>query len=329
MLTFALCLVGAACAVSSWSVALQRENNGKPLKLKSGSLYTYNPSWVPGGLFVRVQNLTANAQNGFDVGPSAIAFAAARGPLQFGRVTTVLSRNGSSENFGVEDPRVIESNGKFFMLYSAVEQNATAVTSRLALATSTTPGVADSWVRHGALFDFWSKSGALLLQPQPPHYLFFGDSSLVPGLQWALAADPRGPWRVQPGLWLPVRSGAWDSNLVEAGPAPLPLASGHLFMVYNSARRGFPSNKPGFDFQYNCGWLILNGSDPSQILARSAVPLLSPQLAWELGVPPALELTPNVVFCEGIEPLGPNSFRIYYGGADSVVGVARVDVTEM
>jgi predicted GH43/DUF377 family glycosyl hydrolase len=38
-------------------------------------------------------------------------------------------------------------------------------------------------------------------------------------------------------------------------------------------------------------------------------------------------LTPNVVFVEGWKPIGKDTFEIYYGAADSVIGVATVQVT--
>jgi predicted GH43/DUF377 family glycosyl hydrolase len=41
-----------------------------------------------------------------------------------------------------------------------------------------------------------------------------------------------------------------------------------------------------------------------------------------------LGLTPNVVFCEGMSAgIQPNTFIIYYGGADSVLGAAEVVVS--
>jgi predicted GH43/DUF377 family glycosyl hydrolase len=79
------------------------------------------------------------------------------------------------------------------------------------------------------------------------------------------------------------------------------------------------------------GFLILNGSDPSQILQRSAQPIFSPVLDWEVGnstVQPFFSLTPNVVFVEGVVPWPgvPDSFLFVYGAADSRVGVGRIDV---
>lgn len=331
-----LSLLILSCNAINVRVVVRRQNNNSPIGITSNSYYNYNPSYVPafqgfpnGGLLVRAQNLSAHAQSPFDVGPSSIEFAPRTAMFQFGPSVTILSSNGSLENYGVEDPRVVvDSNGTYYLLYSAVEQNATAITSRLALATSRTPQIAASWKRHGVLFSFWSKSGSLLIRDSPPHYLFFGDSSLVPGLQWATAPSPAGPWTLQSSLFLKVRANSFDTDLVEAGPEPMLLASGNYFLVYNSAQRGHKSVKPGYDFQYNCGWAILNGTDPSQVLLRGDKPLLSPKLAWELGTAPSLDLTPNVVFCEGIEQVGTNRFWVYYGAADSVVGVAEVNVQE-
>jgi predicted GH43/DUF377 family glycosyl hydrolase len=129
-----------------------------------------------------------------------------------------------------------------------------------------------------------------------------------------------------------VRANKFDSALIEAGPAPVLLASGNLFFVYNSARKIGPTVKPGYDFEYNCGWAILNGSDPSQVLQRGDEPLLSPATDWEFGNGTKkgenLDLTPNVVFCEGIEVLQSNQFRVFYGAADAVIGAFLVYVKE-
>ena len=73
----------------------------------------------------------------------------------------------------------------------------------------------------------------------------------------------------------------------------------------------------------------MSEDDPSTILVRAAIPLLSPELGWEVGTPPYLGLTKNVVFTEGMRPYGdtPDTFMFYYGAADSVIGAAIVTVT--
>jgi predicted GH43/DUF377 family glycosyl hydrolase len=121
--------------------------------------------------------------------------------------------------------------------------------------------------------------------------------------------------------------------LQEGGPPPLKLSDGNYFFLYNSAQSGFPTVKPDWDLRYNMGYVILNGSNPSQILERidANTPLFSPELEWEIGNstdPQLLSLTPNVVFCEGLvaKPGAVDEFIFIYGAADSRVGVGTITV---
>jgi len=174
--------------------------------------------------------------------------------------------------------------------------------------------------------------GALLLRddvPSSQHYLFFGDATDLPGLQIAVSKD-LFKWTILPGIFLPVRPDGFDSGLVEAGPMPLRLSDGNYLFIYNSARHNYSSPKPGYDFQYNVGYAVLNGTNPSKVLLRcdKTTPLITPTLGWEVGTLPWLGLTPNVIFLQGwiAIPGRTNEFLAFYGGADSVVGVGVVSV---
>jgi predicted GH43/DUF377 family glycosyl hydrolase len=70
----------------------------------------------------------------------------------------------------------------------------------------------------------------------------------------------------------------------------------------------------------------LNGSNPSQILQRSTVPLLQPKYDWEIGRAPAQCNVHDVVFVEAMRKIGgcSQSFQLYFGGADAVIGTATV-----
>jgi len=261
---------------------------------------------------------------------SVIAWSELVAPFTFSKVTNdsvVFRPQEPYENYGTEDPRVTQKDGVYYLLYSAVYQNSTGVLSQLALATTTAPWNASAWTRHGPLFpkNGWSKSGAMLIRDEPPHYLFFGDSSFHDGLQIATSNDLLS-WDLQPGTMLPMRPKKFDSSLVEAGPMPLPLSDGNYLFIYNSAQKGFPSSKPGWDMKYNVGYAILNGKNPVEVLERSEDPLLSPELGWEEGTGDNLSLTPNVVFLEGWQPIDKDTFLVFYGGADSVIGAGEISV---
>jgi len=232
------------------------------------------------------------------------------------------------ENGGTEDPRVAyrELTGEYYLLYTAVQQlpESGEVMARLALATTLQPSNSsrEAWTRYGPLFNqsLWTKSGALLIRDgyPGPHYLIYGDSSLVPGLQ--IASSPNLiNYTTLPELFLEVRNQSFfDSKLVESGPPPMLLSDGNYLFLYNSARVDTNSSN---GLQYNIGWCIINGTDPTQVVARSNVPLLSPELSWEIS-----GLTPNVVFVEGMEQAATNSFVFFYGAADTAIGAALVTV---
>jgi len=80
---------------------------------------------------------------------------------------------------------------------------------------------------------------------------------------------------------------------------------------------------PGFDQQqnvrYSAGAMLLDADDPSRVLARTAVPLLEPEVDDERS-----GTVPNVVFPTAIEAIDGQYF-VFYGMADSKIGVARLD----
>jgi len=334
---------------SQYTVSARRINKNSPVidsrRGDSEFVYNYNCAAVPlqGGaiaLLVRCQNLT-NPKDQYSTGPSVLGLTRMKGSfnednISFEKITkasVVFEPTLPDENFGTEDPRIVLRNktGEYYLMYTAAQQSG-GVTARLAEAITPTPQDKSSWNRIGPIIgDSWSKSGALLIRddfPSSSHYLLYGDSSVANGLQWATSSDLTH-WTEQSGVWLPERKDNFDSTLVEAGPMPLPLSDGNYLFIYNSARCCYPSKKPGWNIQYNVGWAILDKNDPVKILQRSSSPLMTPTTPWETGDSPYLGLTPNVIFLQGWLPYPgkQNAFVAFYGGADSVVGAAVIEVS--
>jgi predicted GH43/DUF377 family glycosyl hydrolase len=76
------------------------------------------------------------------------------------------------------------------------------------------------------------------------------------------------------------------------------------------------------DAHYAAGAMILDPTDPGRILARTSQPLLAPGIAEERR-----GTVPNVVFPTAIEEIDGQRF-VFYGMADSSIGVARLDSEE-
>ena len=82
------------------------------------------------------------------------------------------------------------------------------------------------------------------------------------------------------------------------------------------------------------GWVILDGKDPTTVLARATVPILPYVLPWEAGDRPKWPCNTRHVSnlggghaVPGPNPLGGRDlFRVYFGGADAVVGTALISV---
>jgi len=347
-------------------------------------LYSSDSKHVRHALLLRCQD-NVKPSDPYSVGPSYMALAVEDASFPSGsqrfvpvkRSDVVINATLPYENFGTEDPRIVydAATGVYTLLYSAVASDSGGLTSRLALATTRDPRNISAWTKHGPIIAnndkpdpknplspySWSKSGALLQAPAgQKSLLIFGDSTIEPGMQTAAPSDDFLSYKYNSTIFIHVRDNKthFDSALCEAGPAPLPLGTSQAnesdaasstppfyFFLYNSARGGFPSAKPGWDLQYNVGFALLDGPDPATILLRSEQPILSPELGWETGVKPWLGLTPNVVFVEGarlathddVHTASESRVRradgstvdkivAWYGAADSTTGAFTVTV---
>jgi len=121
----------------------------------------------------------------------------------------------------------------------------------------------------------------------------------------------------------------WDTGFVESAMPPLKLSDGNLLFFYDSVG---PWNGTG---GFQPGWAVLSGADPTRVLARAQVPPLPYTLPWEVGTRPLWPCnTRNVAnlggghAVPGPNPLGDGDdlFRVYFGGADAVVGSALISV---
>jgi predicted GH43/DUF377 family glycosyl hydrolase len=106
---------------------------------------------------------------------------------------------------------------------------------------------------------------------------------------------------------------------IGGGPAPLRVPEGWLLLhhgVTGTIDSAFAQQK---NVRYAAGGMILDADDPTIVLARSEEPLLAPDTADERG-----GIVPNVVFPTAIEEIDGDRF-VFYGMADSKIGVARLE----
>ncbi|MFH1200751.1 MAG: hypothetical protein V1484_00250 [bacterium] len=107
------------------------------------------------------------------------------------------------------------------------------------------------------------------------------------------------------------RINKWDSLKVGISAPPLKTKYGWLLLYHGISK----SHKI-----YRIGAVLLDLNDPAIVLARTSDPIFEPEEPYE-----KIGLTNNVVFpCGMIEKDG--LLFIYYGGADTVVGVATIEL---
>ncbi len=202
------------------------------------------------------------------------------------------------ETFGVEDPRVTELDGVFYMLYTAYSPHGT----RVSLARSTN---LISWERLGVVLpDEDNKDAVLFPEKIGGRYAMFHRR---PPDIWLAYSDDLLHWTDHQIIMRP-REGMWDSVRVGAGGPPFKTDAGWLnvYHGYNEAR------------VYCLGIALHALDDPSKVLKRQEEPILCPRAPWEV-----FGDVPNVVFtCGGIET--EDEYLIYYGGGDHVMAVAAI-----
>jgi predicted GH43/DUF377 family glycosyl hydrolase len=118
----------------------------------------------------------------------------------------------------------------------------------------------------------------------------------------------------------------WD-ELIGSGPPPVKTHAGWLH-VYHGVATHFAAASI-----YQAGVVLLDLDDPRRVVARCRNNILEPRELYELT-----GQVPNVVFPSGmiVEQLDADGFaqpgslvRLYYGAADTVVGLATTTIAEL
>ena len=107
------------------------------------------------------------------------------------------------------------------------------------------------------------------------------------------------------------RINTWDSAKVGITAPPIKTKNGWL-LLYHGISKSHST--------YRIGAVLLDLKDPAIVLARTADPIFEPEESYE-----KIGIMNNVIFpCGMVEKDG--LLYIYYGGADTVVGVATIEL---
>jgi predicted GH43/DUF377 family glycosyl hydrolase len=265
-------------------------------------------------MFYRAQSLSG------DTSISRIGMATSTNGINWTKDNNpVISPTEWYESAGCEDPRVAEIDNTYWMTYTAYDGSM----ARLALAKSYD---LENWVKVGLAFPGmgwsdvggttgWSKSGAIIPEKINGEYYMYFEGMPGGGDLFYATSEDLVNWVVKDRV-LERRRGYFDALTIEPGPTPIILDNG-ILVIYNSLNKQL-----GNGGKLTTGWVIFSKDDPTKIIARCDSPFLVPELSWETS-----GQTPNVVFAEGLVEVN-NTWYLYYGAADTVVGLETAPVSD-
>ncbi len=134
---------------------------------------------------------------------------------------------------------------------------------------------------------------------------------------WYASSDDLLHWAL-PGVLLPANGGPWwDGLKVGTGAPPIRTERGWLLIYHGVKEAG------GGHLIYRLGLALLDLKDPRKLLARSSDWVFAPETEYEQR-----GLVPDVVYtCGALERDG--EIWMYYGGADTVVGLAIARTSDL
>ncbi|MEP0366313.1 MAG: glycoside hydrolase family 130 protein [Cyclobacteriaceae bacterium] len=215
---------------------------------------------------------------------------------------------GAQETFGIEDCRVSEIGGTFYLTYTRVSPTGVGV----GLITTSDWKTFD---RKGMIFPAHNKDCALFEEPiNGKYYALHRPSSPSIGGNyiWIAESPDLEHWGNHKCI-ATSRKGYWDSARVGAGAAPIKTAAGWL-EIYHGADE---------NHRYCLGALLLDLNDPSKVLARSEEPIMEPNAEYE-----QTGFFGNVVFTNG-HLVDGDKVTVYYGASDEVICGATFSINEI
>jgi len=234
---------------------------------------------------------------------------------------------GRNEEKGCEDARLTLIGDRIFMLYTAYS----GVLAQIGMASIEVNDFLNynwqAWRRHGMVFPgFANKDGALFPEQFDGKYAMI--HRVDPHIWLTFSSHLQCPWlRKEHKILADSTYGMlWDGKKIGGGSQPLKTRYGWLLIIH------------GVDYLrfYRLGVLLLDLDDPTTVIYRSPNAILEPKEKYEEGKANS-KWVPNVVFTCGAVPMesekeildAGDELLVYYGAADSVIGVASIKISEL
>jgi len=211
------------------------------------------------------------------------------------------------------DPRLCEIDGKFYLSWVVHTDRGTSIG-----VASTTDF--EAWDRMENAVLPVSRNGVLFPRKIGGNYMMFTrpcDKGHTPYGDIFLSQSPDLTYWGKHRFTIKPENN-WEMTKVGAGPTPIETDEGWLCFYH-----GVITSCNGFT--YSMGAMITDINELWKVLRRASCYLLSPREQYEF-----VGDVPNVVFpCAALADSESGKIAIYYGGADTVVGLAFTTVDEV
>ncbi len=214
------------------------------------------------------------------------------------------------EENGIEDPRLTEMDGKYYILYTAVGRYG----HRIAIASTEDFAI---YRRIAMISGPGNKDGVLFPEKIDGMYARL-DRPIGNGVgsTWISYSPDLVNWGKSEFVFGP-RARYWDSHRVGASAPPIMTEHGWL-EIYHGVK--MTSAGP----IYRIGAVMLDRDNPAKVIGRCLPPLLSPREDYE-----RIGDIGNVVFACGAIVEDDGQVKVYYGAADTSICVATAHIDEI
>jgi len=219
------------------------------------------------------------------------------------------------ELWGIEDPRItwLPERNEFAVVYTSYGEHGPAVS--LALTQDF-----QSFRRVGNILPPVDKDAALFPKKVNGRWMMFHRPDTADARKhiWISFSPDLTHWGER-ALLLPARRGGWwDANKIGLSTPPIETRDGWL-IIYHGVRETVSGSI------YRLGLALLDLDDPTQCLVRSTHWFMGPAMPEE-----RVGDVGNVVFpCGHTICDDGDTIRLYYGMADSAIGVASGSIKQM
>ena len=220
------------------------------------------------------------------------------------------------ELFGCEDPRLSKIGDRIYMCYTAYglmeRMDRETRTIQIGITSISARDFVDkrwNWAeRTYPMPRVNNKDAALLPEKVDGRFLLY---HRIPPHIWVAYSDDLKNWYDMRIIMVPEEG--WEEFKVGAAGPPMRVDDGWLFIYHGVDRRLF----------YRLGAALLDPKDPTRVIRRSRDPILEPVNEYE-----QTGAVPNVTFSCGSVIIG-DELLVYYGGADTVTGVASIKTDDL